>query len=101
MQTNLSIILIMLNETAENKLYQVKSHLTNPIHKSSDIALKSTIKGQSDRYNIKSTIDVCNYQNGTLCNDMNIDNLIGSVRFVTQTASVLKCRMCDSTSLNT
>lgn len=66
-----------------------------------DIALKSTIKGQSDRYNIKSTIDVCNYQNGTLCNDMNVDNLIGSVRFVTQTASVLKCRICDSSSSNT
>ena len=92
----------MLNETAENKLYQVKYQYIGYItHYSSDIALKSTIKGQSDRYNIKSTIDVCNYQNGTLCNDMNIDNLIGSVRFVTQTASVLKCRICDSTASNT
>ena len=57
MQTNPSIIHIMLNETAESKLYQVKSHRTNPSHKSLDIALKSTIKGQSDRYNIKSTIE--------------------------------------------
>ena len=81
-------------------IYEPFTLAWNPI-KSSDIALKSTIKGQSDRYNIKSTINVCNYQNGTLCNDMNIDNLIGSVRFVTQTASVLKCRICDSTASNT
>ena len=82
-----------------------------------DVNLYSTVHAKSNRYGIKvlsyrpsylnisiifkATIESCNYQNGTLCNNVNIDNFIGTARFRIQQEDTLKCKICDSTKTNT